>query len=220
MIYDCAMATVNRSMLRDQIREVMLERILEGTYGPGARIVETQVAQEFGVSQAPVREALRELEILGMVVSEPFRGARVRKVTARELAEIYPVRAAIEEVAARAAAPHLHDDLSGLEAELSAMADAADAGDVHRVLTHDVRFHELIVVAAENRTLLQVWRSLRIEARTLITIIKSVDDLHDVAESHRPVLEAFRTGDPRTAGRALRRHVEAYAKWVPTEPDA
>src|SRR5919107_2952392 len=107
-----AAAVVHRTMLRDQIKDVLMQRILDGVYGPGERIVETRVAEEFGVSQAPVREALRELELLRLVVSEPFRGARVRDVTAQELAEIYPVRAALEEVAARGAAAGLDGDVT------------------------------------------------------------------------------------------------------------
>jgi DNA-binding GntR family transcriptional regulator len=204
-------------MLRDQIREVLLERILDGHYQPGARIVETQVASEFDVSQAPVREALRELEILGMVTSEPYRGARVRQVTPRQLAEIYPVRAAIEEVAAQAATPRLEADCAALEAELDAMRAAAAAGDRHELLAHDVRFHRLIVEASGNATLQQVWRSLHIEARTLITLLGDTTKLSDVAESHLPVLEAIRSGDAHRAGRTLRRHVEQFASWIPAE---
>src|SRR3954464_1189702 len=108
---------VMRSVLRDQIKDAIVERILDGFYAPGERIVEIRVAEEFGVSQAPVREALRELEILRLVVSEPFRGARVRGVRPEEIAEIYPVRAALEEVAARAAAPQLVDRVEPLEKE-------------------------------------------------------------------------------------------------------
>src|SRR4051812_27265636 len=201
-------------MLRDQIREVLLERILDGHYQPGARIVETQVASEFDVSQAPVREALRELEILGMVTSEPYRGARVRKVTPRQLAEIYPVRAAIEEVAAIAATPVLKDDTGALETVLDEMRTAAAAGDRHDLLAADVRFHRVIVEASGNATLQQVWRSLHIEARTLITLLGDTTKLQDVAESHLPVLEAIRSGDPKRAGRTLRRHVEQFASWI------
>src|SRR3954469_5532072 len=113
------MATVARQMLKDQIREVLLERILDGTYAPGERIVETQVASEFSVSQGPVREALRELETLGMVVSEPYRGARVREVTPAELAEVYPVRALIEGYAAQEAAKAMEGDVGALETELA-----------------------------------------------------------------------------------------------------
>src|SRR4051794_41901416 len=115
-------------MLRDQIKDAIVERILDGVYGPGERIVEIRVAQEFGVSQAPVREALRELELLRLVVSEPFRGARVREVTAEELAEIYPVRAALEEVAARGAAERMGGDVAGVQAAIDRMRTGAAAG--------------------------------------------------------------------------------------------
>jgi DNA-binding GntR family transcriptional regulator len=121
------------------------------------------------VSQAPVREALRDLEALRFVEHAPYRGAGVRKVTEAELAEIYPVRAALEEVAGHAAAIRLDDEgLAALKHELSEMFAAADAGDVHRQVTHDVRFHEIIVRAAHNATLFEVWRLLRIEARTMV----------------------------------------------------
>ena len=208
---------VGRQVFRDQVREVLLSRIIEGHYGPGERIVETQVAQELSISQGPVREALRELESLGMVVSEPFKGARVRELSSEELSEIYPVRAAIEEVAAKAAARRLDGDVSALEAELDAMTAAAAAGDKHQLLLHDVAFHRLIVEASGNRTLQQVWQSLRIEARTLITLL-NIADLHEVAESHRPVLEALRSGDARRAGRVLRRHIELFARRIPRTP--
>jgi DNA-binding GntR family transcriptional regulator len=89
-----------RSNLREQIKDVILQRILDGDYEPGARLVETRIAQELGVSQAPVREALRDLEQLGCIVHEPFRGCSVRAFSARELLEAFPVRAALEALAA------------------------------------------------------------------------------------------------------------------------
>src|SRR4051794_7292835 len=88
---------VNRAVLRDQIKDVLMQRIVEGYYEPGERVVELRIAEEFGVSQAPVREALRELEILRLVESEPFRGARVRAGRADEIAGGYPLRAPPEE---------------------------------------------------------------------------------------------------------------------------
>ena len=204
-----------RSTLRDQVKDVLVERILDGVYGPGERIVEMRVAEEFGVSQAPVREALRELELLRLVVSEPFRGARVREVSAEELAEIYPVRAALEEVAARGATPALAGDVSALAAEIKSMRKAAERGDVHDFIAHDVAFHRVIVDASGNRTLQDLWRSLHVDLRTTITLIKHVEDLAGVAESHVPVLEAIRTGDAERAASVLRRHIESFAAWVP-----
>jgi DNA-binding GntR family transcriptional regulator len=207
---------VVRSMLRDQIKDAIVERILDGVYGPGERIVEIRVAEEFGVSQAPVREALRELELLRLVVSEPFRGARVREVSAEELAEIYPVRAALEEVAARGATPALAGDVGALRVELDAMRAAARRGDVHEFIAHDVAFHRIIVAASGNRTLQELWGSLHVDLRTTITLIKHVEDLAEVAESHVPVLQAIEAGDLERAASVLRRHIESFADWVPT----
>jgi len=206
---------VMRRMLRDQIKDVIVERILDGVYGPGDRIVEIRVAEEFGVSQAPVREALRELELLRLVVSEPFRGARVREVSARDLAEIYPVRAALEEVAAHAAAPVFAGNVEPLTVELEGMRAAAGRGDVHDFIAHDVAFHRLIVEASGNDTLQDLWRSLHVDLRTTITLIKHVEDLAEAAEAHVPVLEALETGDAELAASVLRRHIESFAAWVP-----
>ena len=95
---------LERRVFREEIREKLIEDILYGRLAPGARIVETRIAQQLGVSQGPVREALRDLELLGFVVSSPFRGTQVRQISTDDLLEIYPIRAALEGVAARGAA--------------------------------------------------------------------------------------------------------------------
>jgi DNA-binding GntR family transcriptional regulator len=196
--------------LRTQIKEILLARILNGEYKPGDRLVELQIAQEFGTSQAPVRESLRELEALGFVTTEPYRGTRVRQVSSEELVEIYPVRAALEEVAARAAAPRLAGNIEALEAELAAMEREAANGDLLEEVLHDVAFHRLIVEASGNKVLLEVWKSLRIEARSLISALASEIDPNTLALMHRPVLEALAEGDGEKAGRLIREHVEYF----------
>src|SRR5690349_12544079 len=168
-------------LLRDAIKERIVERILDGTYGPGERIVESAVAAEFGVSQAPVREALRDLEAMRFVESQPHRGARVREVTTDELAE---------------------------------MRRAADDGDLHALMVSDTRFHEIIVEASGNDVLLDVWRSLRVEARSLVSALKSHSDLHSIAELHRPVLQAVQYRDPELAGKEMRAHIEFFGASV------
>jgi DNA-binding GntR family transcriptional regulator len=205
-------SSVTRVVLREQVKELILERILDGTYEPGERLVETRIAAELGTSQAPVREALRDLEILRFVESEPFRGSRVREISQEELIEIYPVRAAIEEVAAREAATRLDGDVDPLEAELDAMHRAADDNDLHAQVEHDVAFHRLIVEASGNAILLETWLSLGIGPRTIVTTLRTGLDGHEIAERHRPVLEALRARDPEAAGAALRRHVEQYGE--------
>ena len=204
-----------RRVLRDVIKERIVERILDGTYPPGSRIVESQLAQEFGTSQAPVREALRDLEGMRFIESQPHVGARVRAVTSEELGQIYPVRAALEEVAGREAAVRMTDEiLAALADELQAMRSAAEAGEVHEQLVHDARFHEIIVEASGNQVLLEVWRSLRVEARTLVSVIKADSNLRMIAEMHRPVLSALQSRDPDLAGKEMRAHIEFFGSFV------
>ena len=211
---------LRRTTLRDELRERLVERILDGTYGPGERIVESQVATEFGTSQAPVREALRELEAMRLVETWPHRGARVREVTAEELGQIYPVRAALEELAGREAAVRMSaGQLAALAGELAGMRRAAEAQDLHAQLLHDVRFHEIIVEASGNQVLIEVWRSLRVEARTLISVIRADSDLRLIAELHRPVLQALRSRDPELAGKEMRAHIEFFGSLVVRRPD-
>lgn len=211
---------LRRTTLRDEIKDRIVERILDGTYGPGDRIVESQVAAEFGTSQAPVREALRELEAMRLVESKPHRGARVREVTTEELGQIYPVRAALEEIAGREAAVRMSEaQLSALADELAAMRQAGEAQDLHAQLLHDVRFHELIVEASGNQVLVEVWRSLRVEARTLISVIRGDSDLRMIAEMHRPVLQALQSRDPDLAGKEMRAHIEFFGSLVTRRPD-
>src|SRR6185436_12893321 len=108
---------LERRVFREEIREKLIEDILNGRLAPGSRIVETRVAQQFGVSQGPVREALRDLELFGFVVSTSFRGTQVRQISTQDLLEIYPIRAALEGVAAYAAASRID------EATLTQLAD-------------------------------------------------------------------------------------------------
>jgi DNA-binding GntR family transcriptional regulator len=206
--------SVTRVVLREQVKELILERIVSGAYNPGERLVETRIASELGTSQAPVREALRDLELLRFVESEPFRGARVREVSLEELVEIYPVRAALEEVAAREAAKRLDGQVDALEAEVEAMHTAADANDLHAQVEHDVAFHRLIVEASGNQVLLETWLALRIEAPTIVTALRTGLDGHAIAELHRPVLEAFRARDAELAATTLRRHLEQFGEML------
>ncbi len=100
---------LGRRVFREEIRERLIEDILDGRLAPGARLVETRIAQQFGVSQGPVREALRDLELFGFVVSTSFRGTQVRQISTQDLLEIYPIRAALEGVAAYAAASRIDE---------------------------------------------------------------------------------------------------------------
>ena len=206
------MTAISRTVLREQVKDVLLQRIVRGELQPGERLVETRIAQELGTSQAPVREALRDLELLRLVESEPFRGSRVRVFDEAELVEIYPVRAVLEELAAREAAGRLAGDVSALEAEVEAMRTAAKRGDLHALVQHDFAFHRRIVEAAGNAVLLQSWKGLGVEGRITLTIYGTQVGPDEAAELHVPILEAVRSGNTAAAGREARKHVEYFAK--------
>jgi len=213
---------VARSPLADQVKERLLEGILSGEYAPDTRIVETQVARELGTSQAPVREALRGLEALGVVEITPFRGARVRRPSRREILEAYVVRSALESLAARFAVPDLTEgDLADLEAEMAAMRDAARAGDGHAVAEADARFHGRIVELADNRALERLWRSLEPFSRTYLTLVVPGADPHWSAELHAPIMAALERRDVDAVVVALQQHFdevrENMAKRLPDE---
>jgi DNA-binding GntR family transcriptional regulator len=201
--------TLSRSVLADQVKERLLEDILAGRYAPDARIVETQVARELGTSQAPVREALRGLEALGVVEITPFRGARVRRPTRRELLEAYAVRSALESLGARLAVPRLEDaDLAELAGYFDAMQAAARAGDGHAVADADARFHGRVVELGRNATLEKVWRSLEPFSRTYITLVVPGADPQWSADLHAPILAALQQHDVEAVVAALERHFE------------
>jgi DNA-binding GntR family transcriptional regulator len=206
---------LERRVFREEIREQLIEDILNGRLQPGARIVETRIAQQFGVSQGPVREALRDLELFGFVVSSPFRGTQVRKISTEDLLEIYPIRAALEGVAARAAAVRIDEaTLAHLEELLAAMREAAARDDHRAEADADHAFHHAIVKASGNHMLEHVWQTMRLSITTCVTHSVTHRSLHEIAERHIYVLEALRSRDPDKAEAAIRRHIEEPGEWI------
>jgi DNA-binding GntR family transcriptional regulator len=213
--------TLSRSLLADQVKDRLLERILSGEYLPDSRIVETQVARELDTSQAPVREALRALAALGVVEITPFKGARVRRPSRREIVEAYAVRSALESLGARLAVPRLTGaDLSELAGYCNAMQLAARAGDAHGVAESDARFHGRILEIADNRTLQTVWGSLEPFLRTYITLVVPGADPQWSADLHAPIMAALQRRDTDEAVGALTQHfVEASTNLARRWPD-
>jgi DNA-binding GntR family transcriptional regulator len=189
-----------------RIRNVLLERILAGHYEAGERLVELQLAREFGSSQAPVREALRALEQAGLVTIRPRRGSFVNDYHARTQHEIYLVRGALEETAVRLAMPRLASELSVLAGHLEGMREAARAQDIEGEVHHSVAFHRVIMQAAGNDLLLRMWESLHVEIHSRKTLLQPNMDLFAVAESHKPILDAIAAGNTDLACRLSREH--------------
>jgi DNA-binding GntR family transcriptional regulator len=201
---------LNRSSLSEQVREEVLRRILDGQLKPGERIVETRLAQEMGTSQAPIREALRSLEALGVLHAVPNRGVHVRVLQPSELAEIYLIRAELESYAASLAVVTLKSDVTELEAHIAAMNRAAAAHSLSQFAEANAQFHRHIVVASGLAILVEIWAMLDVKARTMVTVTRNGRDLAAIADSHKPIVEAIKSGQPMAARRAMRQHILAY----------
>lgn len=201
--------TVANEPLSVRIRNALIERIVGGHYTAGDRLVELQIAREFGSSQAPVREALRDLETAGLVTIRPRRGCFVNDYHARTQHEIYLVRGALEEAAARLAVPRLDGDVSALSVHLEGMREAARSHDKEAAIHHSIAFHRAIMVAAGNELLLKMWESLHVDIHSRKTVLQPNIDLSAVAESHTPIVAAFAGRDVELACRLSREH-QAY----------
>jgi DNA-binding GntR family transcriptional regulator len=195
-------------MLGDQVRDVLLGRILAGEFSPGARIVETRIARELGISQGPVREALRDLTTLGLVQLEPYRGARVRRPTTGEIREAMGVRSQLEAMAAAEACPRITAaHLAELGSLVSRMVELAAAGDLEAYVRQNTEFHRTIVRLSGNRTLERLWEMLVPFARTYLTAAASGLKAERVRRSHARVVSALASGDPKKAASAMQEHL-------------
>lgn len=197
--------------LSHKVKQTIVDRVIEGVYPPGTRLLELQLAKEFGVSQAPVREALRELASTRLVEMRPRRGTFVRDVSSDELAEIYMVRASLEATAAYHAFPTLHREPTPLRNALDLMRAAVVEKSARGLARHSTEFHRVIIAATGNQLMLEIWDSLFVEVRTMATIVRGQVDLHQAAESHVPILEAFETGDAQLCRSLMRDHQEEYS---------
>lgn len=209
---------IRRRVFREEIREQVIDEILSGRLAPGTRIVETRLAKQFGVSQAPVREALRDLALFGFVVCSPFRSTYVRQISTEDLLKSYPVRAALESVAAREAAAVIDDEtLAKLEEQIAAMRRAAEVNDHRAHVDADFAFHHIIIKAAGNDMLEHVWQSMRLATTTLVThsmMQMTHRSMFEIGERHVAVLEALRSRDPLVAEAAMRKHIEEPGEWI------
>lgn len=201
---------LRRTGLAGQIREFIVEGISAGRWQPGERIVERRIATELGVSQGPVREALRQLEALRLIESLPNRGARVRPFTERDMVEIFPVRAGLERTAVELALPRLAERLDVLEQQNRSLAEAAESGDLDAQIRLSIGFHRVVVESSGNQLLMSVWESLGIELWTTLSLRLHNTEIYSKSAEHAALIEAFRRQDP-DAPAMLHDHVMNYA---------
>jgi DNA-binding GntR family transcriptional regulator len=216
-----------RRPLPVQVREAIEEQILAGTLHEGDQIVEYQVARQMGISQTPVREALRTLERDGLLVTHPHRGTFVRRVTRREAAERYTLGMELEAFAARLAMPHLTEaDYRRLNEIIDEMAAAAaeqrQGGETFaRSVELNNAFHRYLVERAEHALLLKAWLAVNPLNWRFVTYTRLLNpDPVELAERHRSLLAAYRSGDQVLAAAAIRQHIwEVVERVLPNVPE-
>ncbi|MAG68795.1 MAG: GntR family transcriptional regulator [Acidobacteria bacterium] len=201
------LAPIEREVLSEQVKDRILTWIIEGELAPGSRIVETRVARELGTSQAPVREALRDLATLGFVDIRPYRGSRVRKPSRKEIGEAIEVRVELEAMAGKLAAVRRTENcLRDLKQLLSEMMEAADRGDSHEAAKKNTQFHARIFEATGNQTLERLWSML--EPFSLTYVISSTPGIDQqwLSGRHQLVLDVIAEGDADRAAETMRIH--------------
>lgn len=212
---------LDRTLLSDQVYDRVRWRILAHEFAPGTRIVESEIARQLGISQAPVREALRKLAHEGLVLQLPRRGTFVAEISAEEARHAYSVRAALEEVAATEALGAVDETLLGaLSDALAAMLRAARNNDVDGLISSDVRFHEAIWQASGNPVLMRIWPMVETSMRRFTRVSNTVyfGNLGEVARTHEPLLDGLR-GRDATVPLMFRDHVnEVWQRLARAQP--
>jgi DNA-binding GntR family transcriptional regulator len=209
-----------RPLYSEEIKKALLDAILSGELQPGDRIVETRWARKLGVSQSPIREAIRELETTGVVENIPYKGCVVRKVSKEEIENVFKVRIALESMAVEEDIRRGTDEMiRDLKDELDTMISAANDGDVDRFILGDVSFHEIIVNHAKNDVLLRLWKQCGVIDNTHITTMVSGDSIVDLAKRHEEIYNALKEDNVDLAKEAIRRHFQMLIEGIPALDD-
>jgi DNA-binding GntR family transcriptional regulator len=199
----------NRSPRRAQVVEALREAIVAGQLEDGERLIEDRIARELNTSRGPVREALRQLEHEGFVVSYPYRGAVVLGVSDEEVQQVLvPVRLVLERFSFPRAVELMDDEeFAELAKEVWQMREAARTNDVARSVEADMRFHELMLERAQQPHTAQVWRSIAPRIRAYFYRYGRVANLEQIAVEHDELLTALQTRDHDTIVSALETHI-------------
>ena len=208
------LSPISRRTLGDNVLETLRKAIISGAFAPGDHVAEGVLAQQLGVSRAPVREAMMNLEREGLLEFDKRGAALVKIFTDADFEEIFSLRLALETMAARLAASRLTAaDGARLEANI---AQTQEATTLLAVTLLDVEFHELIVESAGHARLRTCWKNLRHQIEVWLGRLQSRRETphdttrDDTARYHQLLLEVIRSGDGRKAEDAMRAHIEGW----------
>lgn len=213
--------------LRHRIAAVLREAILSGELRPGQALTEMQIASQLGVSRAPVREAIRILSKDGLVESVPYRGTTVRKLTRKDIEEIYSLRLVLESFALRRIieGDRLRD-VEPLKQICRSMEGHARKRDIKGLNLDDEAFHQTIIRSADHELLESIWSGLGLRVRQAMSLRnQEFPDLNEVASNHRPIVAALEARDLELSVKLLEDHIRSGARlyveaWTEGESDS
>lgn len=200
----------NLRPLRELVFEALREAIVNGTLAPGERLMEVQLAEELGVSRTPVREAIRRLELEGYVVMVPRKGAYVASMSAKDVADVFEIRTALEGLAAELAAERItEEELEELERKLHYVALRVEEGDLEKLVEADTEFHDLLYRASRNQRLVQIIGNLREQIqRFRAASLATPGRMQETLEEHKKIVEAVAKRNGALARRLAEEHIE------------
>jgi len=193
--------------LREKILESIREAILKGTLKPGERVSEPELAERFGISRTPIREAFRQLESEGYLLVIPRKGAVVASLSERDVMEFYAIKSILEGHAARIAAERMTErDLERLETINNRLQQIAGDGDIKTFFRIHNEFHELFIKASGNDKLVELINHLVLKFNRLRLASLAQPGRMDISvQEHRKIIEAFRKHDGELAENLVRR---------------
>lgn len=196
--------------LRDVVFNTLRQAILKGELEPGERLMEIQLADRLGVSRTPIREAIRKLELEGLVLMIPRKGAEVAKISERSLREVLEVRRSLEELAIELACQRMDDqEMEELEEAQDAFRKAIEKGDAMEIAETDEHYHDIIYNGTGNSRLVQILNNLREQMyRYRLEYIKDSAKRQILIVEHDHILKAVKERHVAEAKTAIREHID------------
>ena len=195
--------------LRDVVFNTLRQAIITGEFAPGERLMEISLANRLGVSRTPVREAIRKLELEGLVIMIPRKGAQVARITEKNLRDVIEIRTVLEEFAAVLACERI--DQSGLHDLCQAHEDfirSVENGDILDIVDKDETFHDTIFRATNNDRLISIINNLREQFyRYRMEYVKDIRQRSNLVEEHRELLDAISSRDSIKAKELMKTHL-------------
>ncbi len=202
--------------LRDVVFNTLRRAILKGELKPGERLMELTLAERLGVSRTPIREAIRKLELEGLVVMAPRKGAKVASITERDLNDVLEVRKGMEVLAISLACERItKEEIEHLEEIEGRFKKLTEEGNLTELAEVDVEFHEAIYQATNNKRLVQLLSNLREQMyRYRVEYLKDIAVRRTLAEEHGAICRALRERDEKKALACIREHIDNQQKAI------